>query len=62
VWVYALVPDDRITRAATLAVFIRKWRRKCPAVAASLEEAGDKLFIFTRFPRSLDEQLRQENS
>jgi putative transposase len=32
--------------------FIRKWRLKCPAVAASLEEAGDKLFTFTRFPKS----------
>ena len=32
--------------------FLRKWRLKCPAVAASLEEAGDKLFTFTRFPRS----------
>jgi hypothetical protein len=32
--------------------FIRKWRLKCPAVAASLEEAGDKLFTFTRFPNS----------
>jgi putative transposase len=28
--------------------FIRKWRLKCPAVAALLEEAGDKLFTFTR--------------
>ena len=30
--------------------FIRKWRLKCKAVAESLEEAGDKLFTFTRFP------------
>ncbi len=28
--------------------FLRKWRRKCKAVADSLEEAGDRLFIFTR--------------
>jgi transposase-like protein len=28
--------------------FIRKWRLKCKAVAASLEEAGDRLFTFTR--------------
>jgi transposase-like protein len=27
--------------------FLRKWRLKCPAVAASLEEAGDRLFTFT---------------
>jgi len=31
--------------------FIRKWRLKCRAVAHSLEEAGDKLFTFTRFPK-----------
>ncbi len=32
--------------------FLRKWRLKCPAVATSLEEAGDRLFTFTRFPAS----------
>ncbi len=32
--------------------FVRKWRLKCRAVADSLEEAGDKLFTFTRFPPS----------
>ncbi len=32
--------------------FIRKWRLKCRAVADSLEEAGDRLFTFTRFPPS----------
>jgi putative transposase len=30
--------------------FLRKWQLKCPAVAASLEEAGDRLFTFTRWP------------
>lgn len=38
--------------AAKRKGFIRKWRLKCPAVAVSLEEAGDKLFTFTRFPKS----------
>lgn len=28
--------------------FLRKWRLKCKAVADSLEEAGDRLFTFTR--------------
>ena len=28
--------------------FIRKWRLKCKAVADSVEEAGDRLFTFTR--------------
>ena len=32
--------------------FICKWRLKCRAVADSLEEAGDKLFTFARFPKS----------
>ena len=32
--------------------FLRKWRLKCRAVADSLEEAGDKLFTFARFPQS----------
>ena len=30
--------------------FIGKWRLKCKAVADSLEEAGDRLFTFTRLP------------
>jgi transposase-like protein len=33
-------------------VFLRKWRLKCPAVASSLEEAGDRLFGFIRLPPS----------
>ncbi len=32
--------------------FLRKWRLKCPAVATSLEEAGDRLFAFLRLPPS----------
>ncbi len=40
---------------------IRKWRLKCPAVAASLEEAGDKLFTFTRFPKSQWKSIRTSN-
>ena len=42
--------------------FLRKWRLKCPAVAASLEEAGDKLFTFTRFPRSQWKSIRTSNA
>jgi putative transposase len=30
--------------------FLRKWRLRCPAVATSLEEAGDRLFVFLRLP------------
>jgi putative transposase len=42
--------------------FIRKWRLKCPAVAASLEEAGEKLFTFARFPKSQWKSLRTSNA
>jgi transposase-like protein len=42
--------------------FIRKWRVKCHAVAASLEEAGDKLFTFTRFPKSQWKSIRTSNA
>lgn len=42
--------------------FIRKWRLKCAAVAVSLEEAGDKLFTFTRFPKSQWKSIRTSNA
>jgi putative transposase len=42
--------------------FLRKWRLKCPAVAASLEEAGDKLFTFTRLPKSQWKSIRASNA
>ena len=38
--------------------FIRKWRLNCKAVADSLEKAGDKLFTFTRFPKSQWKSIR----
>jgi putative transposase len=43
-------------------MFLRKWRLKCPAVAVSLEEAGDKLFTFTRFPKSQWKSIRTSNA
>lgn len=42
--------------------FIRKWRLKHRAVADSLEEAGDKLFTFTRFPPSQWRSIRTSNA
>ena len=38
--------------------FIRKWRLKHRAVADSLEEAGDRLFTFTRLPPSQSRSAR----
>ena len=32
--------------------FLRKWRLRCPAVATSLEEAGERLFSLLRLPPS----------
>jgi putative transposase len=42
--------------------FLRKWRLRCPAVAASLEEAGDRLFAFLRLPTSQWKSLRTTNA
>lgn len=42
--------------------FLRKWRLKCPAVAASLEEAGDRLFAFLRLPPSRWKSARTTNA
>src|ERR1700757_2694231 len=42
--------------------FIRKWRVKCKAVADSLEEAGDRLFTFTRLPVSQWKSARTTNA
>jgi putative transposase len=56
--------DDMIyaaTRAEVEArrkAFIRKWRLKHRAVAGSLEEAGERLFTFTRLPASQWKSVR----
>ena len=42
--------------------FHKKWKLKCAAVIASLEEAGDELFTFTKFPRSQWKALRTTNA
>jgi len=42
--------------------FLRKWRPRCPAVANSLEEAGDRLFAFLRLPSSQWRSARTTNA
>src|SRR5215218_951064 len=42
--------------------FLRKWRLKCPGVAASLEEAGERLFAFLRLPQSQWKSARTTNA
>jgi transposase-like protein len=42
--------------------FLRKWSLKCRAVADSLEEAGDRLFAFTRLDPSQWKSARTTNA
>ena len=42
--------------------FLRKWRLKCPAVADSLEEPGDRLLTFTRLDPSQWKSARTPNA
>jgi putative transposase len=48
--------------AACRKAFIRKWRLKHRAVADSLEEAGERLFAFTRLPPSQWRSARTTNA
>ena len=48
--------------AARRKAFLRKWRLKCRAVADSLEEAGERLFAFTRLPPSQWKSARTTNA
>ena len=57
--IYAGTPKEIEVRRKT---FIRKWRIKCRAVADSLEEAGDRLFTFTRFPSDQWKSIRTTNA
>jgi len=57
--IYAATPEQI---AARRKAFIRKWRLKHRAVADSLEEAGDRLFAFTRLPPSQWRSARTTNA
>jgi transposase-like protein len=57
--IYAGTPKEIETRRKS---FIRKWRLKCRAVADSLEEAGDRLFSFSRLPDSQWRSARTTNA
>ena len=57
--IYAATPEEI---AARRKAFIRKWRLKHRAVADSLEEAGDRLFSFTRLPPSQWRSARTTNA
>jgi putative transposase len=57
--IYAATREEIETRRKA---FIRKWRLKHRAVADSLEEAGDRLFTFTRLPPSQWKSARTTNA
>ena len=57
--VYAATPQEIEARRRA---FLRKWRLKCRAVADSLEEAGERLFSFTRLPPSQWKSARTTNA
>jgi putative transposase len=57
--IYAKTAQEIATRRRS---FLRKWQLKCRAVADSLEEAGDRLFTFTRLPESQWKSARTTNA
>jgi transposase-like protein len=57
--IYAATREEVETRRKT---FIRKWRLKHRAVADSLQEAGERLFSFTRLPPSQWRSVRTTNA
>src|SRR4029077_18081355 len=57
--IYAASPAEIEARRRA---FLRKWRLKCPGVAASLEEAGERLFAFLRLPQSQWKSARTTNA
>ncbi len=56
--IYAASAEEIASRRRA---FIRKWRLKHRAVADSLEEAGERLFAFTRLPPSQWKSARSTN-
>jgi len=57
--IYANTPDEIEKQRRA---FLRKWRVRHRPVADSLEEAGDRLFAFTRLPPSQWKSARTTNA
>jgi putative transposase len=57
--IYATTVTEVVARHKA---FVSKWRLKCPAVAASLEEAGARLFTFLHYPPEQWKSLRTTNA
>ncbi len=54
--------DSRLLVDQARARFTKKWRLRCPAVVECLDEAGDDLFTFLRFPKAQWKALRTTNA
>ena len=57
--IYADTANEVQTRRRA---FLRKWRLRCPGVATSLEEAGERLFAFLRLPSCQWKSARTTNA
>ena len=53
---------DGLSARKAYDAFVTKWSKLCPAVARSLEEAGERLLTFYHFPKPLWRALRTTNS
>jgi transposase-like protein len=53
---------DRATAESERQRFLVKWKKLCPGVAGSLEEAGEELPTFQQFPESQWLSLRTTNA
>ena len=53
---------DHATAEKARDGFLARWKKLCPSVAASLEEAGEELLTFYRFPASQHKSLRTTNA
>jgi transposase-like protein len=54
--------EDGMAARAAYDAFVTKWTSLCPAVARSLEEAGEKLLTFYTFPKAMWRALHTTNT
>ncbi len=54
--------DDGLEARKAYRAFLVKWTSLCPAVARSLEEAGEQLLTFYTFPKAMWRALRTTNA
>jgi putative transposase len=54
--------EDGLAAREAYGGFVTKWTLLCPAVARSLEEAGDQLLTFYAFPKAMWRVLRTTNT